>query len=469
MTAPGGDPIAELSPRQLEVLELLTKGLTNEDVAGVLHVSPATIRTHVAAVLARLGASNRTEAAAMFVAWGARPARITALLRRPAIAVLPLVALDADPRAGVVAGSIGHDLSHLFARWCWFPVISHAGVARPRSIDAGPSDLGQRLGASFLVDGTLSRSTTWRLTVRIDAAATGHCLWTGRYDFPDEQLFAIQDAVCEAIVAAAYPTLIAHAEAVVRRVPHPRDLQAWELAHQGMRLHAAREAASNTRAQALFVAALEREPDLTLAHFGLGLTHYDDVLNQWGAREDACGRLRACAERCLILAPHGSEGHYLFGRFFQAHGDHALAARSLESAIRHNPSFAAAHALLAQTLQLSGRSEEALARMKHATQLSPGSFVAGLATLHFARGEYDESLALVEGALASTPRYPYALALAAAAAYWSGDLPRAGDHARALRSVAPGFTPTSFASSFGARVGPVERIAAALTAIAAAR
>lgn len=462
------ESIERLSPRQLGVLELLARGLTNDEVAGVLRISSTTVRTHVTAVLARLEASNRTEAAALFIAWSARPAGIAALLGRPSLAVLPLVALDADPRAAAVACSIGQDLANLFARWCWFPVITHAGTGRRRPGEANLSELGERLGASFIVDGTLSRSSSWRLTVRIDAAATGRCLWTERYNFPDEQLFAVQDAICESIVATAYPMLIAHAEANLRRVPHPRDLQAWELAHEGMRLYAAREAATNARAQSLFRTAIAREPELTLAHFGLGLTHYDDVLNQWGT-SDAGGQLRACAERCLLLAPHAAEGHYLFARFFQTRGDHSLATRSLESAIRHNPSFAAAHALLAQTLQLCGRTEEALARMKHATQLSPGSFVAGLATLHFSRGEYAEALPLVEGVLASNPRYPYALALAAACAFWSGDHARAGEHARALRSVAPDFTPAAFTSSFGAGIGPVERIAAALARIDAAR
>lgn len=462
------EPIEALSKRQLEVLELLAKGLTNEELARVLAISPTTVRTHVTAILARLDVSNRTEAATLFVGWSARPARTTALLRRPAITVLPLVALDDDPRARVVAAAIGQDLSALFARWCWFPVIAHAEAARPRSTDLGLAALGQRLGASFLVDGTLRRaSSSWRLSVRIDSAATGHCMWSERYEFSDEELFAVQDTVCEAIVAAAYPMLIACTQAGLRRVHHPHDLQAWELAHEGMRLYATREAATNLTAQSFFRVALEREPDLMLAHFGLGLASYDDVLNQWSAPEVARGVLLACAERCVALAPHAAEGHYLLGRYFQTLGDHALATRSLESAIRRNPSFAAAHALLAQTLQLCGRSEEALTRMKHAAQLGPGSFITGLATLHFSRSEYDEALAAVEDALASTPRYPYARALAAASAFWAGDLALAREHARALLNIAPDFTPAGFMRTFGACVEPVERIAAALEQIGA--
>ena len=52
-----------LSDRQQEVLELLVKGLTNKEIAGVLGISAATVKVHVAAVLDALEVTNRTEAA----------------------------------------------------------------------------------------------------------------------------------------------------------------------------------------------------------------------------------------------------------------------------------------------------------------------------------------------------------------------------------------------------------------------
>jgi DNA-binding NarL/FixJ family response regulator len=51
-----------LTPRQHEVLELLTQGLSNKQIARRLGVAENTVRVHVAAILRLLGASNRTEA-----------------------------------------------------------------------------------------------------------------------------------------------------------------------------------------------------------------------------------------------------------------------------------------------------------------------------------------------------------------------------------------------------------------------
>jgi len=54
---------AGLTPRQLEVLALLADGLTNAEIAERLVVSPRTAEHHVAAVLTKLGATTRREAA----------------------------------------------------------------------------------------------------------------------------------------------------------------------------------------------------------------------------------------------------------------------------------------------------------------------------------------------------------------------------------------------------------------------
>ncbi|MBL9106164.1 MAG: hypothetical protein JNL82_34900 [Myxococcales bacterium] len=460
-------PIERLSKRQLEVLELLAKGLTNEELAGVLGISPTTARTHVTAILTRLEAGNRTEAAALFRDWSAGPAHITGLLRRPALVVLPLVALDADPRSRSLACAIGHDLSNMFARWCWFPVITPVETVRERHADLDPAALGRHLGAAFVVEGNLRRSSpaSWRLSVRIDSAASGHCLWTERYEFPADELFSVQDAVCEAVVATTYPMLVAYTQAGLRRHPHPHELQAWELAHEGMRLCALREAAANHRAQSLFHLAIEREPDLLLAHYGLGVASFDHLLNQWSDASAMRRQLLDSAERCALLAPHGAEGHYLLGRHYQSSGAPELATRSLESAVRHNPSFAPAHALMAQTLYLSGRYDDALARMRHAAQLGPGRYSAVLATVHFSRGDYEEALSAIEEVLVSSPHYSFARAVAAASAFLVGDLARAGEHAARLRDL--GFSTNDFMSMFGARIEPVERIVAVLEQIAA--
>ncbi len=56
---------AGLTPRQVEVLELVVDGLTNVEISERLFVSPKTVDHHVSALLTKLGVSSRTEAAAL--------------------------------------------------------------------------------------------------------------------------------------------------------------------------------------------------------------------------------------------------------------------------------------------------------------------------------------------------------------------------------------------------------------------
>ncbi|MGM1065123.1 response regulator [Saccharothrix sp. Mg75] len=58
-----------LSPRELDVVLLVARGRTNAEVADALHVTVGTVKTHLAAVQAKLGARNRVEIAAW--AWEA--------------------------------------------------------------------------------------------------------------------------------------------------------------------------------------------------------------------------------------------------------------------------------------------------------------------------------------------------------------------------------------------------------------
>jgi DNA-binding NarL/FixJ family response regulator len=61
--------VMPLSPRERQVLELVGRGLTNGEVASVLGVSIATVRTHVEHLLRMLGVSNRVEAVALALRW----------------------------------------------------------------------------------------------------------------------------------------------------------------------------------------------------------------------------------------------------------------------------------------------------------------------------------------------------------------------------------------------------------------
>ena len=66
LVAAGGsaphDPVEPLTPRELQVLSLVADGLANKAIAASLGISDETVKFHLASILGKLGASNRTDA-----------------------------------------------------------------------------------------------------------------------------------------------------------------------------------------------------------------------------------------------------------------------------------------------------------------------------------------------------------------------------------------------------------------------
>jgi len=59
-----------LTPREVQVLELLAEGLPNKAIAARLGISDQTVKFHVAAISGKLGAANRTDAVRLAVRRG---------------------------------------------------------------------------------------------------------------------------------------------------------------------------------------------------------------------------------------------------------------------------------------------------------------------------------------------------------------------------------------------------------------
>ena len=59
-----------LTPRELEVLELLALGMPNKAIAARLDISDQTVKSHVASICGKLGAANRTDAVSIAVRHG---------------------------------------------------------------------------------------------------------------------------------------------------------------------------------------------------------------------------------------------------------------------------------------------------------------------------------------------------------------------------------------------------------------
>lgn len=60
--------LQELTPRETDVIRLVAKGLANKQIAQELDLSPSTVKGYMETIMLKLGAPNRTAAAARWLA-----------------------------------------------------------------------------------------------------------------------------------------------------------------------------------------------------------------------------------------------------------------------------------------------------------------------------------------------------------------------------------------------------------------
>ena len=59
------EPVAELSQRQIQILDSITRGLSNTQISEQYGISLESVKTHIVKLFAKIGASNRAEAASI--------------------------------------------------------------------------------------------------------------------------------------------------------------------------------------------------------------------------------------------------------------------------------------------------------------------------------------------------------------------------------------------------------------------
>jgi TolB-like protein len=157
-------------------------------------------------------ASERREIAAPLAAAEEAPPQASEppLPDRPAIAVLPFTNMSDDPEQDYFSDGISEDLITALSKLRWFFVIARNSTftykGRPVHIGA----VARELGVRYVVEGSVRKNgDQLRISVQLNDASTGGHVWAERYDRSLAGVFAVQDEITEAIVAAIEPQLYA--------------------------------------------------------------------------------------------------------------------------------------------------------------------------------------------------------------------------------------------------------------------
>ena len=122
---------------------------------------------------------------------------------RPAIAVLPFINMSGDPEQEYFSDGITEDIITALSKLRWFFVIARNSsfIYKGRAVHI--RQIADEVGVGYVVEGSVRKGgDRVRITVQLNDVATGSHIWAERYDRELADVFAVQDEITEAIVAA---------------------------------------------------------------------------------------------------------------------------------------------------------------------------------------------------------------------------------------------------------------------------
>jgi TolB-like protein/class 3 adenylate cyclase/Tfp pilus assembly protein PilF len=342
-------------------------------------------------------------ALAVLVWWGwSRPTASSAQIR--SIAVLPFADMspssDQEYLGDGIAEEIMGGLSKVEALRVTARTSAFAFKGRNESIQT----IGDQLGVGAVVEGSVRKAgDRLRITAQLIRVEDGFPLWSETYDRRLDDVFAIQDEIARATVAALKVQLTGK-ELLVE--PQTGDVRAYEVYVTGRHLLNRRTEDDVRKAVGYFDQALEIDPSYVLAHVGLAESH---ILGLGVVYQDqhALSKAEAALGRALAIDPNSGEAQASLGflRMLQWRWEEAETA--FREAHRLDPAYAIASVWYAVMLRTQGRLEEAKLEIERALALDPLSPVISreAGRTYFRTGELVLAVEQFEKALELDPHY----------------------------------------------------------------
>ena len=376
--------------------------------------------------------------------WLTEPAGIEAS-GPPTVAVLPFANLSGDPSQDYFSDGITRDIIASLGRFSDLAVLSNNATAKFKGSPADSADLHQKLGARYVVVGSVRRSDD-RMRVSVDLTDTdkGLQLWSKQFERKLTDIFAVQDEITRDITGALAIKLtrIELDRALAKETLH---LDAYDYYLRGLHLMSIGDRSDVLNARAMFEKAISLDPRYAAAISALGWTYHFDATAGWTEfAGDSLERAEAFARQALSLSRELGDAHQLLGFVFLSRGEYDRALVEIRRAIEINPSDAYSYASLGTALNFSGDASGAIAAFERARVFDP-TLQPNLSSLGFAyylAGRYEEAVAILEPLAENYDVFAY---VGLAAAYVEqGRMPDAERAAGEVKRLSPFFEVDQF-------------------------
>jgi TolB-like protein/DNA-binding winged helix-turn-helix (wHTH) protein/Tfp pilus assembly protein PilF len=363
-------------------------------------------------------------------------------LDRPAIAVLPFANISGEPGQEYFSEGISEDIITALSKLRWFYVVARNSSFSYKGKAVHLRQIGEELGVGYVVEGSVRKDGDQvRITAQLNDVVTGSHLWAERYDRNLADVFAVQDEITQAVVAAIEPQLYA-AESFRSQRKTPDDMAAWDLVMRALQHYWRVTRQDNLVAQALLEKAIAVDPGFGQALSLLAACHTFAAHMGWESMPEAA----PVAERSALAAIHADSedawAHYALASVYLFNRRYEDCLAEFELALRLNPNFSPARGLYGVALSYRGRWQEGDAAARQALRFSPRDPFAAIycgvaAYCQYVGRNYDEAIRLSREALRQRSDFVGAHRVLTAALGMSGEREAAGVALAALRRVQP--------------------------------
>jgi TolB-like protein/Tfp pilus assembly protein PilF len=370
------------------------------------------------------------------------PSPSPAVSDRPAIAVLAFNNMSDDPEQEYFCDGISEDLLTGLSKVRWFFVIARNSsfTYKGRSVHIG--QIADELGVRYVVEGSVRKAgERVRITVQLNDATTGSHLWAEHFDRELVDVFAVQDEITNAIVAAIEPQIYAAENFRARRKP-PASMDAWDLLMRGLSHFWRVTREDHIAAQAVLEKAITIDPNYGQALSVLAASYMAGVHLGWADLAKTAPVAERAAAAAVQLDREDAWAHTSLGSVYFSTRRLDDALSEYETALRLNPNFCLAQGYYALALSYAGRPEDSFEAAQRAIRLSPRDpslaiyyGIAGYA--RFTAKRYDEAIALAREAIRHRGDLTGAYRVLAVAAGMSGDVATATMALQELRQKQP--------------------------------
>jgi len=337
----------------------------------------------------------------------ASPARTEAATAIPqkSIAVLPLVNESGDPKDEYFSDGLSEELIAALAQISGLKVIGRSSSFRFKDGKEEPKTIGEKLGVSTLLEGTVRKQgDRVRIVAELVNAADGIALWTRTFDRELKDIFAVQEEIARAVAESLRVTLLGSNDRSAERAA-PNSVEAHNAYLQGHFHFQRRNLEDFRKAVSYFDQAIRLDPDYALAYAERSEA-WSFIGDLTGQRATAWPTAKSDAEKAVAIAPALAEAHAALGwvRFF-IDWKFAEGLSELKRAKELSPANPTANDLLARVIVYLGQVDEAERHARHAVELDPLSVTAqgNLGRVLFVAGKLDEADAVARKAAELQP------------------------------------------------------------------